>query len=113
MAAGQLAPGARGGPLSAVTILARANDGAPPDPKVTAALEALEPLLFTNMTLVLDRYFVRRLRLVTGKDGNPLNEVELITDSVMNYDGVLRGTNVIKLIPEESVLNLTSAIGSG
>jgi hypothetical protein len=27
------------------------------------------------MTLVLDRYFVHRLRVVTGKDGDPLNEV--------------------------------------
>ena len=30
---------------------------------------------FNNMTLVLDRYFVHRLRTVTGKDGNPLNQL--------------------------------------
>ncbi len=35
-------------------------------------------------TLVLDRYFVHRLRMVTGKDSNPLNEVELLSDSLMN-----------------------------
>ena len=29
------------------------------------------------MTLVLDRYFVRRLRVFTGEDGDPLNEVEV------------------------------------
>jgi hypothetical protein len=58
------------------------------------------------MTLVLDRYFVHRLRMVTGKDGNPLNEVELLSESVMNNDGVLRGNNVIKLIPDQSVLKL-------
>jgi hypothetical protein len=58
------------------------------------------------MTLVLDRYFVDRLRMVTGKDGNPLNEVELMSDSLMNNDGVLRGNNVIKLIPDQSVLKL-------
>jgi hypothetical protein len=34
------------------------------------------------MTLMLDRYFVHRLRMVTGKDGNPLNEVELIEGNV-------------------------------
>jgi hypothetical protein len=58
------------------------------------------------VTLVLDRYFVHTLRTVTGKDGNPLNEVELMADSLMNNDGVLRGNNVIKLIPEQSVLKL-------
>jgi hypothetical protein len=30
---------------------------------------------------------VRRLRIVTGKDGNPLNEVELLADSLMGIDG--------------------------
>jgi hypothetical protein len=76
------------------------------DPKATAALEAFEPLFFNNMTIVLDRYFVHRVRMVTGKDGNPLNEVELLSDSLMNNDGVLRGNNVIKLTPEQSVLKL-------
>jgi hypothetical protein len=76
------------------------------DPEVAAALEEFEPLLFNNLTLVLDRYFVHRVRMVTGKDGNPLNEVELVAESLMNHDGVLRGNNVIKLVPEESVLKL-------
>lgn len=34
--------------------------------------------------------------MVTGKDGNPLNEVEMLSDSLMNNDGVLRGINMIK-----------------
>jgi hypothetical protein len=76
------------------------------DPKVAAAVEAFEPLLFNNMTLVLDRYFVHRLRGVTGKDSNPLNEVELLADSLLNNGGELRGNNVIKYRPEESVLRL-------
>jgi hypothetical protein len=92
--------------LAAYKQLVKALDGATSDPKVASALEAFEPLLFNNMTLVLDRYFVHRVRLVTGKDGNPLNEVELIADSLMNNDGILRGNKVIKLIPEESVLKL-------
>jgi hypothetical protein len=50
------------------------------------------------MTLVLDRY--------TGKDGNPLNGVELMSGSLINNDGVLRGDKVIKFSPDQSVLKL-------
>jgi hypothetical protein len=49
---------------------------------------------------------VHRIRAVSGKDGNPLNEVELLTESLMNHDGVLEGNNVIKYVPEQSVLGL-------
>jgi hypothetical protein len=58
------------------------------------------------MTLALDRYFVHRVRAVSGKDGNPLNEVELMSDSLMSHGGVLRANNVIKLVPEKSVVGL-------
>ena len=76
------------------------------DDKVNAALEDFESLFFNNMILVLDRYFVHRLRMGTGKDGNPLNEVEMLSDSLMNNNGILRGNKVIKYIPEQSVLKL-------
>ena len=76
------------------------------DPTATAALEALEPVLFTGLTVALDRYFVHRIRAVSGKDGNPLNEVELLVESLMNNDGVLRGNTVVKYVPEESVTQL-------
>jgi hypothetical protein len=83
-----------------------AIDAAPPTPELTSALEALEPLYFNNMAIVLDRYFVHRIRVVAGKDGNPLNEIELISDSLINHDGMLRGNNVIKLIPDQAVVKL-------
>jgi hypothetical protein len=91
-----------------VSAAAKSKDG-----DVEAALEAFEPLFFNNMTLVLDRYFVHRLRSVTGKDGNPLNEVELISDSLMSNGGELRGNNVVKYKPESSVtkLNVGDRIG--
>jgi hypothetical protein len=95
--------------LAAYKKLVKAIDTS--DPKVAAALEDFEPQLFNNLTLALDRPFVHRVRMVTGKDGNPLNEVELVVDSLMNNDGVLRGNNVITLVPEESVLKL--GIGDG
>jgi hypothetical protein len=92
--------------LAAYRTLVEAIDGAAQDPKVRSALDAFEPLFLNNLTLALDRYFVHRIRVVTGKDGNPLNEVELISDSLMNNDGVLRGNNVIKLVPDQSVVKL-------
>ena len=58
------------------------------------------------MVLVLDRYFVHRIRPVTGKDGNPLNEVELLAESIMDNDHVMRGNKVIKFVPAESVMKL-------
>lgn len=92
--------------LAAYKKLVEAIDGATSDPNVRAALDAFEPLFFNNMTLVLDRYFVHRVRAVTGKDGNALNEVELMSDSLMNNDGVLQAGNVIKLVPDQSVVKL-------
>jgi hypothetical protein len=90
--------------LAAWRALAEAADGS--DPKAAAALEAMEPLLFNNMALVLDRYFVHRLRSVTGKDGNPLNEVELLSESLMGNDGVLHTGRVVKYKAAETVLKL-------
>lgn len=70
------------------------------------ALEAFEGPFSSNMVLALDRYFVHRVRAVSGNDGNPLNEVELIADGVMSKDGALPGSTVIKYVPAESVLGL-------
>src|SRR3954462_2909665 len=82
--------------LAAYDELAKA---ATSDRAAKAALGAFEPHVFNNMVLALDRPFVHRIRAVTGKDGNPLEEVELIVDSLVNNDGILRGNNVIKLKP--------------
>jgi hypothetical protein len=92
-------------PVSAYNKLAKAADAAA-DSQVARALEAMEPLLFNNLALALDRRFVHRLRMVVGKQTNPLNELELISESLMNNDGVLRGNNVIKYDPEQSVAKL-------
>lgn len=76
------------------------------DKTAQSALGDFEGLFFNNMTLVLDRHFVHRLRTMAGKDGNPLHEVEMICDSVMNNAGILRGNNVVKYIPDQSVVKL-------
>ena len=73
-----------------------------------AAFEAFEALFFNNLTLVLDRYFVHRLAGANyeGKDGNPLNEVRIVCDSLLNNNGILRADKQIKLTPERSVVKL-------
>jgi hypothetical protein len=92
--------------LGASRRLAKAIDGNASGKKAASALKSFEPLFFNNMTLALDRYFVHRLRMVTGKDSNPLNEVELLADSLMNNEGVLRANNAIKYDPHGSVVKL-------
>jgi hypothetical protein len=92
--------------VAAYDRLVEAVGGTGAGDEVRAALEAFEPLLFNNMTMVLDRYFVHRIRPVAGKDGNPLNEVELITESLIDHDGAFHRNKVIKLVPEQSVLGL-------
>jgi hypothetical protein len=92
--------------LTVYRALVRAVENETTAEKVHAARADFDGQFFNNLTLALDRYFVHRLRVVTGKDGNPLNEVELIADSLMNNRGVLRGNNVIKYDPGHAVVKL-------
>jgi hypothetical protein len=80
---------------------ARADGGAD-------ALEAFGAPFFSNLVLALDRWFVHRIRAVSGKDGNPLNEVELIAESLLLNGGVFRTTSVIRYEPSESVLGIAA-----
>jgi len=94
--------------LAAYKKLVKAVASATTDKKIDSTFESFEALFFNNMTLVLDRYFVHRLSGADyeGKDGNPLNEVRIICDSLMNNNGIMRGDKQIKLTPERSVLKL-------
>jgi hypothetical protein len=60
------------------------------------------------MALVLDRLFVHRLSGpdYEGKDGNPLNEVRIIVDSLISHGGKMRADNKIKLSPDTSLVGL-------
>ncbi len=91
--------------LAAYRELAAAVD-ASGEPKVVAALEAFEPVLASALVMELDRFFVHRLRAVSGKDGNPLNEVEVLAESLLAGGGVVAAHKVIRLRPERSVLGL-------
>ncbi|WP_029431129.1 hypothetical protein [Blastococcus sp. URHD0036] len=66
----------------------------------------LEDVVFTDALLALDRRFVHRIRAVAGKDGTPLNEVELIVAALVEGDGRFTTTKVIRYAPERSVLGL-------
>jgi hypothetical protein len=56
------------------------------------------------MVLVLDNYFVHRSRTIEKKDGNPLDEVRVLCNSMMDNSGVMTADKSIKLSPDESVL---------
>jgi hypothetical protein len=58
------------------------------------------------MVLILDTYFTHRSRTTEGKDGNPLNEVRVLCNSILENKRVLRADKSIKLKPETSVLKL-------
>jgi len=70
------------------------------------ALESLEYEYFNNMLIVLDGYFVHRLRGVEGKDGNALNEVRVLVRSLMENGGTVMADPQIPLDPARSVLGL-------
>jgi hypothetical protein len=78
------------------------------DGKGDTALQAFETEFFNNMALVLDRLYVHRLsgKDYEGKDGNPLNEVRLIVDSLIDHKGVMRADKQIELPPDRSVLGI-------
>jgi hypothetical protein len=69
-----------------------------------AAVEELTPRFLANLVLTLDAFFVHRLRTVEGKDGNPLNEVRMLVEAILQNDGVLRANTTIKYKPATSVL---------
>jgi hypothetical protein len=92
--------------VTAYKKLVKAAAGVKSKKKLLGSIDTFEALFFNNMVLALDRYFVYRVRLVAGKDANALNEVELLCESLMNNRGILRVGNVIKFIPEKTVLKL-------
>ncbi|GAB3065016.1 hypothetical protein GCM10027053_30160 [Intrasporangium mesophilum] len=70
------------------------------------ALESLEYEYFNNMLLVLEGYFVHRLRGVEGKDGNALNEVRVYARSLMENGGTVVADPQLPLDPTRTVLGL-------
>ncbi len=50
---------------------------------INSAVDSFEPLFFNNLVVVLDGFFVHRSRTLEKKDGNPLNEVRMLCNSIL------------------------------
>ncbi len=85
------------------------------DKTLDSSMGGFEGPFFNNMVLVLDHFFVHRLTGVEGKDGNPLNEVRILCNSIMYNNNIMSldnhykvasqaGLTSIKLDPERSIL---------
>lgn len=72
--------------------------------QLTAAVKLFEKNLFQNMVLVLDNYFCNRSRMIEGKDGNPLNEVRVLGNSIMHNNKIMMADKTITLDPTKSIL---------
>lgn len=93
--------------LSAYRKLVKVVQGQQPDASLQNTASAFDLLFFRNLIVVLDAMFVHRTRAREGKDGNPLNEVRMLSESVLNSGGVLAANSTIKYNPSKSVLGLS------
>ena len=65
---------------------------------------AFEPTYFNALVVYLEACFLHRTRAVEGKDGNPLNEVRVLTVSLTSGGGRMGTDRTMKLTPATSVL---------
>jgi hypothetical protein len=70
------------------------------------AVDGFESLFLGNLVVVLDAFFVHRARALEKKDGNALNEVRMICNSLLPNRGVLKEDKTIKYSAEKSVTKL-------
>lgn len=61
-------------------------------------------IFFNNLVVVLDNYFSNRSRTLEGKNGNPVNEVRVLCNSMMLNNNLFADDKTIKLDPKKSIL---------
>jgi hypothetical protein len=66
----------------------------------------LESLVFGQAVVVLHTWFGHRAPDLEGDDANPMNEVRVIADSIVDNDAVLRVQGPITWVAERTVLRL-------
>ncbi len=66
----------------------------------------LESLVFGQAVVVLHTWFGHRAPDLEGDDANPMNEVRVIADSIVDNDAVLRVQGPITWVTERTVLRL-------
>ncbi len=76
--------------------------------RIASALAVMpdDPLVINEMIVALDASFVHRMRGQEGKDGNPLNELRMLTYSIVTNGGVLAIDPTIKYDPSRSVAGI-------
>lgn len=70
-------------------------------------LQDFENEFCCNIVLALEHYFVHRMVSKEGKDGNPLNEVRMLADSIMNNQGIFTDKATVTYNAPASVLGIT------
>ncbi|WEK05459.1 MAG: hypothetical protein P0Y65_04160 [Candidatus Devosia phytovorans] len=73
------------------------------------ALTAFASEYFATALLALDHHFMHRMRGMEGKDGNALNEVRMLSDSIMEHGGVLQENKTMKYRSDKAIAGI--AIG--
>jgi hypothetical protein len=86
--------------------LVKAAQGQAPASSQHSVTREFDLLFFRNLIALLDAMFVNRTRAREGKDGNPLNEVRMLCESVLKTSGVLTANSSIKYDPTKTVLGL-------
>ena len=63
-------------------IAATTKQAATDKTRLNTAIDGFESVFFSNMVLALDASFMHRSRTIEKKDGNPLNEVRMLSNSI-------------------------------
>jgi hypothetical protein len=75
-------------------------------PGAHAAFETFEPHFCNGLVLALEGAFAHRTRALERKDGNPLNEVRMLSASILQNGGILTADKTINYDSEKSILKL-------